>query len=38
MKVRPTCTDSAGNGYYQGTDGKIKMDTFCEKCGTRLNS
>ena len=23
MKVRPTCTDSAGNGYYQGTDGKI---------------
>lgn len=22
MKVRPTCTDSAGNGYYRGTDGK----------------
>lgn len=43
MKVRLTCTDSAGNGYYQGTDGKfyygnVKMDTFCEKCGTRLNS
>lgn len=43
MKVRPTCTDSAGNGHYQGTDGEIyygnvKMDTFCEKCGTRLNS
>lgn len=22
MKVRPTCADSAGNGYYRGTDGK----------------
>lgn len=23
MKVKPTCTDSAGNGYYRGTDGKF---------------
>ena len=28
MKVRPTCTDSAGNGYYQGTDGKIYPELF----------
>ena len=22
MKVRPTWTDAAGNGYYRGSDGK----------------
>lgn len=43
MKVRATRTNASGNGYYRGTDGKfyygnVKMDTFCEKCGTRLNS